>query len=55
MELNWLSGLVIGRSAGPWLMVSKVNGGAPSNEVASADRASVGEVLLADWQKALFV
>jgi hypothetical protein len=46
---------VIGGSAGPWLMVGKVNGGAPSDKIASADRMSVGKVSLADRQKALFV
>jgi hypothetical protein len=46
---------VIGRSAGPWLTVSKVDGGAPSNEIALVDRVSIGEVLLANQQKALFV
>jgi hypothetical protein len=35
--------VVIGRSAGPWLTVGKVNGGAPSNKVALVDRVSVGE------------
>jgi hypothetical protein len=47
--------VVIGRSASPWLMVGEVDGGAPSNEVASVDRVSVSEVLSANWQKALFV
>jgi hypothetical protein len=47
--------VAIGRSAGPWLTVGKANGGAPSNEVALAERASVGKVLLASWQKAMFV
>jgi hypothetical protein len=46
---------MIGRLASPWLTVSKVDGGAPSDEVASADRASIGKVLSADWQKVLFV
>jgi hypothetical protein len=50
--VKWVA---IGRLAGPWLTVGKVNGGVLSNKVASADRASVGEVLLADWQKVLFV
>jgi hypothetical protein len=50
--VKWVA---IGRSAGPWLTVSKVNGGVPSNKVALADRASVGEVSLANWQKVLFV
>jgi hypothetical protein len=50
--VKWVA---IGRSAGPWLIVSKVDGGTPSNEVASADRASVGKVMLANWQKAMFV
>jgi hypothetical protein len=35
--------------------VGKVNGGVLSNEIALADRASVGEVSSADQQKALFV
>jgi hypothetical protein len=47
--------VVIGRSAGPWLMLGKVDGGVPSNQVALADRASVGEVLSANRQKATFV
>jgi hypothetical protein len=47
--------VVISRLGGPWLMVGKVNGGALSNKIASADRASVSEVSLADWQKVLFV
>jgi hypothetical protein len=50
--VKWVA---IGRSAYPWSTVGKVNGGVLSDKVASADRASVGEVLLADWQKALFV
>jgi hypothetical protein len=50
--VKWVA---IGRLAGPWLTVSKVNGGAPSNKVALVDRASVGKVSLADWQKAMFV
>jgi hypothetical protein len=47
--------LAIGGSASPWLTVGEVDGGAPSDEIALADRASVGEVSSADWQKALFV
>jgi hypothetical protein len=47
--------LAIGRSAGPWLTVSKVDGGALSDKVASVDRASVSKVSLADRQEALFV
>jgi hypothetical protein len=35
--------VAIGRSAGPWLKVGKVDGGAPSDKVASADRVSVGQ------------
>jgi hypothetical protein len=50
--VKWVA---ISRSAGPWLMVGKVDGGVPSNQVALADRASVGEVLLANWQKTTFV
>jgi hypothetical protein len=38
--VKWVA---IGRSAGPWLTVGKVNGGAPSDKVAFVDRASVGE------------
>jgi hypothetical protein len=45
----------IGRSASPWLTVSKGDGGAPSNEVALVERVSVSEVLSADWRKATFV
>jgi hypothetical protein len=45
---------VIGRSAGPWLKVGKVDGGVLSDEIASADRASIGKVLSANWRKALF-
>jgi hypothetical protein len=47
--------LAIGRSAGPWLTVGEVDGGAPSDEVASLDRASVSKVMSANWQKVLFV
>jgi hypothetical protein len=47
--------LAIGRLAGPWLTVSKVDGGAPSDNIALADRASVSKVLSADRRKALFV
>jgi hypothetical protein len=50
--VKWVA---IGRSASPWLMVGKVDGGAPSNKVALADRANVGEVSSANQQKALFV
>jgi hypothetical protein len=41
--------IVIGRSAGPWLTVSEVDGGALSEEVALADRVSIGKVSSADW------
>jgi hypothetical protein len=44
--------VVISRLAGPWLTVGKVNGGAPSDKVALADRASVSKVLSANQQKA---
>jgi hypothetical protein len=44
--VKWVA---IGRLASPWLTVGKVDGGVPSNKVALADRASIGEVLLADW------
>jgi hypothetical protein len=47
--------VVIGRLAGPWLTVSKFNGGVPSNEVALADRVSISQVSSANWKKALFV
>jgi hypothetical protein len=47
--------VAIGRSAGLWLTVGEANGGALSNKVASADRASIGKVLSANWQKAMFV
>jgi hypothetical protein len=40
--VKWVA---IGRSAGPWLMVGKVNGGVPSNEVALVDRASVSRLV----------
>jgi hypothetical protein len=50
--VKWVA---IGRSAGPWLTVGKVDGGVLSDKVASADRASIGEVPLAGWQKVLFV
>jgi hypothetical protein len=40
-----------GKSAGPWLTVSKAEEGAPSDKVASAERLSVGGQLLANWQK----
>jgi hypothetical protein len=46
--------VVIGRSAGPWLTVSKADGGAPSDKVALAERASIGKLSLANWQKAMF-
>jgi hypothetical protein len=46
---------VICRSAGPWLMVGEVDGGAPSDEIALADRASIGKVSSANLKKALFV
>jgi hypothetical protein len=36
--------VVIGRSAGPWIMVGKANGGAPSNNLALLERASIGKV-----------
>jgi hypothetical protein len=44
--IKWVA---IGRLASPWLMVGEVDGGAPSNKVASADRVSIGKVLLANW------
>jgi hypothetical protein len=47
--------LAIDRSAGPWLIVGEVDGGVPSDEIASVDRVSVGEALLADRQKVSFV
>jgi hypothetical protein len=50
--VKWVA---ISRSAGPWLMVGKVDGGAPSDKVASADRASISEVSSADRPKVLFV
>jgi hypothetical protein len=50
--VKWVA---IGRSASPWLAVGKVNGGAPSNKVALADRASISKVLSANRQKVLFV
>jgi hypothetical protein len=50
--VKWVA---IGRSAGPWLTVSEVNGGVPSDKVALADRASVSKVLSADQRKAMFV
>jgi hypothetical protein len=37
--VKWVA---IGRSASPWLTVGKVNGGAPSNKVALAERVSFG-------------
>jgi hypothetical protein len=49
--VKWVA---IGGSVSPWLMVGKVNGGAPSNNIASVDKASIGEVLSANWGKALF-
>jgi hypothetical protein len=45
----------ISRSAGPGLTVGKANGGALSDKVALAERASIGKLSLADWQKAMFV
>jgi hypothetical protein len=50
--VKWVA---IGRLASPWLMVSKVNGEVPSDKVALVDRASVGQVSLANQQKVLFV
>jgi hypothetical protein len=44
----------IGKSAGPWLMVSKANGEVLSDKVALVERASIGKWLLANWQKAMF-
>jgi hypothetical protein len=44
----------IGKLAGPWLTVSKADGGAPSNKVALAEQASVGGQLLANQQKTMF-
>jgi hypothetical protein len=35
--------VVIGRSSSPWLTVGEVDGGPPSDEVASADRASISK------------
>jgi hypothetical protein len=45
----------IGKSASPWLTVSKADGEVPSNKVASAETACIGRQLLADWQKVMFV
>jgi hypothetical protein len=45
---------VIDGSAGPWLTVGEVDGGALSNNIALADRASVGKVSSADRRKVLF-
>jgi hypothetical protein len=50
--VKWVA---IGGSASPWLMVGEVDGGAPSDEIALADRVSVGKVLSANQQKVLFV
>jgi hypothetical protein len=50
--VKWVA---IGRLAGPWLMVSKVDGGVLSDKVASTDRVSIGEVSSANQQKVLFV
>jgi hypothetical protein len=50
--VKWVA---IGRSAGPWLTVSKVDGGAPRDKAALAARVSVGKVSSANWRKVLFV
>jgi hypothetical protein len=45
----------IGKSAGPWLMVSKANGEVPSDKAALAETVSIGRQLSANWQKVMFV
>jgi hypothetical protein len=47
--------VVIGKSAGPRLTVSKANGEVPSDKVALVETACIGRQLWADQQKVMFV
>jgi hypothetical protein len=51
---DWIV-VAISKLAGPWLMVSKADGEAPSNEVGLVETVSISRQLLADQQKVMFV